>query len=107
MEVDFLAVKIRLKRGGKHKQPRYRIVAIENSHPRDGKILENLGFYSPQQEEINLHEDRIKYWLSVGAKASDVVQRLLANAGMIEKVTKVPVEPGVTKKEKKAKAENK
>lgn len=104
-----LAVRLRLTRQGKKKDPRYRIIAIESAHPRDGRLLEVLGHYNPQAEVVltDLNQERVKYWLGIGCKTSDVVTRLLANAGLIEKRAKVPVESGVSKKEKKARAESK
>jgi len=73
-------VKIRLARFGKKKQPTYRIVAADSRAKRDGRFLEVLGFYNPKTEPfvLTLKKDRIKYWLSVGAKPTETVAKLLS-----------------------------
>jgi small subunit ribosomal protein S16 len=79
-----LAVKLRLTRVGSKKNPVYRIVAADSRSPRDGKFLEIVGRYNPQQEPslIELKEDRIKDWLSKGAQPSATVQKLLKVKGL-------------------------
>ncbi len=73
-----MAVKIRFARIGKKHAPIYRIVAIDAQRKRDGKFLENLGTYNPKTKQIvQLHEDRVAYWMSVGAIPTDVVARLI------------------------------
>jgi small subunit ribosomal protein S16 len=74
-----MAVKIRLVRTGKHKQPSYRVVAKEARTPRSGDYIELLGFYNPLAEPatVNFKEERVQHWLSVGAQPTDVVKRLL------------------------------
>lgn len=73
-----MAVKIRFARIGKKHAPVYKIVAIDSRKKRDGKYLENLGTYNPMTKEIvQFHEDRIAYWISVGAIVSDSVKRLM------------------------------
>ena len=71
-----MALKIRLSRGGAKKQPFYRIVVADSRSPRDGRFIERLGTYNPMvakdsENRITLKEERIKYWLSQGAKPSD------------------------------------
>jgi len=65
-----LAVKLRLRRMGKKKQPIYKVVAADARSPRDGKFLEAIGLYNPltNPHTININEDRALYWLSVGAQ---------------------------------------
>jgi small subunit ribosomal protein S16 len=81
-------VRIRLKRMGRTHRPFYRINAIEKREKRDGKVLENLGWYNPVetdvQRQIELKVDRIKHWLESGAQASDTVNDLLAKHGVID-----------------------
>lgn len=74
-----MSVKIRLKRFGTQKRPYYRIVAMDSRSPRDGRALEELGFYHPIEKEnqIRLKEDRIKDWISKGAQPSSTVKSLL------------------------------
>jgi small subunit ribosomal protein S16 len=84
-----MSVRLRLARGGTKKRPIYRLVATEASSPRDGRFLEKLGTYSPllpsdAEGRVVLNEERIRYWLSTGAKPSDRVARFLDNAGITE-----------------------
>ena len=83
-----MALKIRLARGGAKQRPFYRIVAAEATAPRDGRFIEKLGTYNPMLEKTNpsrvtLNEERIKYWLSVGAQPTDRVARFLGEAKII------------------------
>jgi len=76
---------IRLLRVGKKNQPVFRIVVTDKKNPpRGGRFVEIVGFYNPLTKEKNLKQDRIKYWLSVGAKASDTVHNLLITEKIIE-----------------------
>ncbi|MCK5541918.1 MAG: 30S ribosomal protein S16 [Desulfobacterales bacterium] len=79
-----MAVKIRLSRKGTKKRPFYRIVAADVEAPRDGKYIENLGTYNPMVEPnaVTLKEDRIKYWLTEGAKTSDTVKSIFKKQGL-------------------------
>ncbi len=77
-----MAVKIRLTRLGAKKKPCYRIVVANSTAPRDGKFIEILGTYDPMLEKTNpsrvrLKQDRIDYWLSVGAQPTDRVAKLI------------------------------
>lgn len=79
-------VTLRLARFGAKKRPFYRIVAADSRAKRDGRFIEVIGTYDPRSEppSVNLKDDRIRYWLSVGAQPSDTVRRLigpLENAG--------------------------
>jgi small subunit ribosomal protein S16 len=75
-----VAVRIRMKRLGRKHRSYFRIVAIDSRQPRDGRIIEELGAYDPTikntDERVRLNPDRIKYWLSVGAKPSEKVEIL-------------------------------
>ena len=81
-------VRIRLKRMGRRNRPFYRINAVEKREKRDGKVLENLGWYDPvsgdESKQVSLKEDRIKSWLAAGAIASDTVNDLLAKHSIID-----------------------
>lgn len=92
---------------GRKKQKIYRIVVREALVPRDGRYVEALGQYNPRQKPVlfDFNEDRVKYWLSVGAQPTETVARLLGNAGIIEKVQRTCKNPGVSRKELKAQAE--
>lgn len=78
-------VKIRLTRIGAKSKPAYRIIAIDSKKPREGKHLEILGFYDPKTDPatIKIKEDRIKYWLSVGAQPTESVEKILKNLGVL------------------------
>lgn len=102
-----MALKIRLARAGAKKRPYYRIVVAEAVAPRDGRFIEKVGSYNPMVEKDNadrvkLVEDRIKYWISVGALPTDRVAKFLGDA----KITSMPTIHTQTKKNQpKAKAQ--
>jgi small subunit ribosomal protein S16 len=81
-----MAVRIRLRRTGRKKQPMYRIVVADSRSPRDGKFIEVIGQYAPRQGEqaLNLKTDRANYWLDSGAQPSDTVRSLLRKAGVLK-----------------------
>ncbi|MBN2737628.1 MAG: 30S ribosomal protein S16 [Spirochaetales bacterium] len=75
-----MSVKIRLKKLGAKKRPYYRIVVMDSRAPRDGRTLEEVGFYHPieiEENQVKLNEDRIQDWLSKGARPTSTVRRLL------------------------------
>jgi small subunit ribosomal protein S16 len=79
-------VRIRLRRQGAKKQPTYRVVVADQRAPRDGRIVENLGFFNPrtEPETIQIDVERARYWLGVGAVPSLAVERLLKSTGAYE-----------------------
>ena len=78
-------VKLRLRRMGAKKRPSYRVVAADSRSPRDGRIIESLGYYDPLTEPstVKLNEERVRHWLSVGAQPSDTVRDILRRQGLI------------------------
>jgi len=82
-----LAVKLRLRRMGKKKQPIYKVVAADSRSPRDGKFIEAIGLYNPKTDPatVDIKEERALYWLGVGAQPTDTVKNLLSNQGIILK----------------------
>jgi small subunit ribosomal protein S16 len=72
-----VSVKIRLRTVGKKKQRSYRIVAIDSRNPRDGKYLEQLGWYNPHSKELKVDEELIKKWQDKGAILTNAVKVLL------------------------------
>ncbi len=82
-----MAVKLRLRRMGKKKQPIYKIVAADVRSPRDGKFLEALGLYNPltNPHTVDVKEERVLYWLSNGAQPTNTVKSLLREKGIILK----------------------
>ncbi|MBL8751991.1 MAG: 30S ribosomal protein S16 [Planctomycetes bacterium] len=89
-----MAVTLRLKRFGRLNHPTYRVVACDPRFPRDGRIIEALGYFLPlmprAQEQVKLNTERINYWLSVGAKPSDTVAQMIEKSGLKVPVTKKP-----------------
>jgi len=81
-----MAVKLRLTRVGKTKQPQYRIVAADSRSPRDGRFIEILGQYAPLQDPslINIDNDKIVKWLGEGAQPTERVRKLLVISGAME-----------------------
>jgi len=82
-----LAVKLRLRRMGKKKQPVYKIVAADVRSPRDGKFIEAVGFYNPitHPATVEIEEERVLYWLGVGAEPTTTVKNLLSKQGLLYK----------------------
>ena len=82
-----MAVKMRLKRMGKKRNPIYRIVVADSRAPRDGRFIELLGTYNPctNPAQVNLKEEEILKWLNNGAQPSDTVRNLLSKQGIMKK----------------------
>ena len=80
-----MAVKLRLRRLGKKKQPIYKIVAADSRSPRDGKFIEAIGLYNPltNPATLDLNADRALYWLENGAQPTDTVRNLLSQKGVL------------------------
>jgi small subunit ribosomal protein S16 len=81
-----MAVKLRLMRMGKKKQPVYRLVAADSRSPRDGRFIEILGTYEPREEptRIKIDNDKVVRWLKTGAQPTETVAKLLKKSGAIE-----------------------
>lgn len=82
-----MSVRIRLARAGRKKVPFYHVVAVDSRKRRDSGFIEQLGYYNPliekgNKDRLSLNSDRVKYWLSVGAKPSDRAALLLIEAGI-------------------------
>ena len=100
-----MSLRIRLSRGGAKKRPFYRIVIADSRSPRDGRFIEKIGTYNPMLPKdggnrLVIKEDRVKYWVSVGALPSDRVARFLGDAGLMDK----PATPANQTKQDKPKA---
>ena len=82
-----MAVKIRLRRIGAKKAPFYRIVVDDSRYPRDGRFIEEIGYYNPMTEpkDIKLDAELAKKWLANGAQPTDTVKALFVKSGIIEK----------------------
>ncbi|WP_309732260.1 MULTISPECIES: 30S ribosomal protein S16 [unclassified Chamaesiphon] len=77
-------IKIRLKRFGKKREASYRLVAMQSTSRRDGRPLEELGFYNPRTDEVRLDNEAIAKRLSQGAQPTDTVRRILEKANLLE-----------------------
>lgn len=80
-----MAVRIRLRKMGAKKRPFYRIVVADSRSPRDGRVIEEIGYYNPISEPVDLKVDaeKAKKWLATGAQPSDTVKSLLKTQGII------------------------
>ena len=88
-------VRIRLRRQGAKKQPSYRVVVADSRSPRDGRFIENIGFYNPRTdpETVKIKAERALYWLEVGAQPSDPVLRLLKKTGVWQQFKGIEAQP--------------
>ena len=95
-----MAVKLRLKRMGRSNHPFYRLNAIDSRSPRDGRVIEELGYYDPrskdQAKQFVAQIDRCKHWLDIGAIPSPTVSSLLKKSGLEHKQLRLP-KPGKPK----------
>lgn len=82
-----MAVKIRLKRMGSKRKPFYRIVVADSRSPRDGRFIEEIGYYNPVVEpvQVKIDEESVLKWLSNGAQPSDTVRNILSREGIMQK----------------------
>ena len=78
-------VKIRLKRMGANKKPFYRVVVADSRAPRDGKFIEEIGYYNPMIDpaDIKIDEEKAKKWLGTGAQPTDTVKKLFQKNGIL------------------------
>ncbi|MBF8982167.1 30S ribosomal protein S16 [Lutibacter sp. B2] len=83
-----MAVKIRLKRMGANKRPFYRLVVADSRSPRDGKFIEEIGYYNPMTEpvQVKIDDEKAIKWLNTGAQPTDTVRDLFKKYGVIEKM---------------------
>ncbi len=79
-------VKIRLKRMGAHKKPFYRVVVADARAPRDGRFIEEIGYYDPMTEPktVKIDEEKAQKWLSDGAQPTETVKKLFKSTGIIK-----------------------
>lgn len=100
-------LKIRMQRVGRINMPSYRLIVVEHTEgPKTGNIVEKVGTYNPRSKERQVDAERVKYWMSVGAKPSDTVHNMLVSLGIIDgkKINVLPkfVEPEKPAEEPKA-----
>lgn len=82
-----MATKIRLRRLGAKKSPFYRLVVADSNAPRDGRFIEEIGYYDPTKNPaiVKIDEEKVLQWLATGAQPSDTVKSLLRKAGIMAK----------------------
>jgi small subunit ribosomal protein S16 len=107
-----MSVSLRLSRGGSKKRPYYKVVVANSRAPRDGKYLEQVGTYNPllakdDANRVRLVEDRVRYWLGVGAQPTDRVARMLDKAGIKERAATNNPKKGEPGQKAKDRAEEK
>ncbi|EGD57732.1 30S ribosomal protein S16 [Novosphingobium nitrogenifigens DSM 19370] len=107
-----MSVSLRLSRGGSKKRPYYKIVVANSRAPRDGKYLEQVGTYNPllakdDENRVRFVDDRVRYWLGVGAQPTDRVARLLDKQGIKERAATSNPSKGEPGKKAKDRAEEK
>jgi len=81
-----IMVKIRLKRMGAKKKPFYRVVVADSRRSRDGKFIEEIGYYNPMTEpvEIKIDAEKAQKWISTGAQPTEIVKSLMKKSGVIQ-----------------------
>jgi len=94
-----LAVSIRLRRMGRKKRPFYRIVVAHKNNPMPGKSIDDLGYYDPMGEtvEVSINEEKALMWLERGAEPTSTVKSLLSKAGILKKRHELKYAPSVDK----------
>ena len=79
-----MAVKMRLRRMGAKKAPTYRVIVADSRSPRDGRFIEEIGYFNPRSDELKIDADKAKTWLKNGAQPTDTVKALLKKSNIID-----------------------
>jgi small subunit ribosomal protein S16 len=79
-----MAVKMRLRRMGAKKAPTYRVIVADSRSPRDGRFIEEIGYFNPRSDELKIDGDKAKTWLKNGAQPTDTVRALLKKSSIID-----------------------
>ena len=79
-----MAVKIRLRRMGAKKAPTYRVIVADSRSPRDGRFIEEIGYFNPRSDELKIDGEKAKVWLKNGAQPTDTVRALLKKSSIID-----------------------
>ncbi len=98
-------LKIRLKRTGRKGQPHYRVVVMESARPRDGKTVDEIGYYNPRNKPTTFEIDKEKAsaWLAKGAQPTDTVAQYFVKEGLLKELKRGSTKPNTKKKDKEAK----
>ena len=79
-----MAVKMRLRRMGAKKAPTYRVIVADSRSPRDGRFIEEIGFFNPRSDELKIDAEKAKIWLKNGAQPTDTVKALLKKSNIVD-----------------------
>ena len=79
-----MAVKLRLRRMGAKKAPTYRVIVADSRSPRDGRFIEEIGFFNPRSDELKIDAEKAKKWISNGAQPTDTVKALLKKSNIVD-----------------------
>ena len=79
-----MAVKIRLTRTGAKKAPTYRIIVADSRSPRDGRFIDEIGFFNPRSDELKINAEKAQTWLKNGAQPTDTVRALLKKSNVVD-----------------------
>ena len=79
-----MAVKMRLRRMGAKKPPTYRVIIADSRSPRDGRFIEEIGYFNPRTDEIKIDAEKAKTWIKNGAQPTDTVRALLKKSSIVD-----------------------
>ena len=79
-----MAVKMRLRRMGAKKAPTYRVIIADSRSPRDGRFIEEIGYFNPKSEELKIDAEKAKKWIANGAQPTDTVKSLLKKSNIVD-----------------------
>lgn len=79
-----MAVKMRLRRMGAKKAPTYRVIVADSRSPRDGRFIEEIGYFNPRSDELKIDADKAKQWIANGAQPTDTVKALLKKSNIVD-----------------------
>ena len=79
-----MAVKMRLTRTGAKKAPTYRVIVADSRSPRDGRFIEEIGYFNPRTDEVKIDADKAKVWIKNGAQPTDTVRALLKKSNIVD-----------------------
>ena len=79
-----MAVKMRLRRMGAKKAPTYRVIVADSRSPRDGRFIEEIGFFNPRSDELKIDVEKAKTWIKNGAQPTDTVKALLKKSNIVD-----------------------
>ena len=79
-----MAVKMRLRRMGAKKAPTYRVIVADSRSPRDGRFIEEIGYFNPRTDEVKIDADQAKTWIANGAQPTDTVKALLKKTNIVD-----------------------